>query len=342
MSELKFKESFRTCENITLKQVKLNENNVGLVWNNLKISKIITLDLSKNEFRSLHIDEGAKTMSIFEGFKNLIVLNLSQNPIENLHPNVFANLGKLVHLNLSYTNISKDHYFRCIKNLINLSHLDISGHKVHELTLTRFTKTIGAKFNNLVYLDIRPFNCPKTTKLTPNEWRIIEKHFPNLVTFNGIELKKIKDKTREKSTETVKNYTPVNHSVFFKEINNKIEQNIKELVVKDVDNKEKRGSNISFHDTKPDARTAFYGQSNSCFSPYKRLQKRDRSLNKSADYCDIDTTDLKDQYGSLHEFLNRRKVIDRNISQFTFKKCDQPDKISGKYIADMIDKKLNF
>lgn len=342
MSELKFKETFKSCENITLKHTKLNESNVGRVWKNLKLSKIVTLDLSSNEFKTLHVEEGFKTFCLFEGFKSLIVLNISHNPIDSIHPNVFAGLVSLVHLNLSNTDIGKDHHFRCIKNLPTLKHLDVSGHQVYDLSLVRFAKTIGVALLHLTYLDIRSLNSPKSNQLSHTELKVIEKQFPKLTTYNGVDIKKAKNVKRESSIETIKNRTSVNNSVFFKEINNKLEQNMKEIVIPGFSNKENCGSNNLSQETKYVDKHIYNNQNISCFSPHKEKTERNKSMNKSVDFADINDNCKGEQFSSLHEYLYKRKGCDKNVSQFTFKKSDKPDKSKGKYLADLIDRKLTF
>lgn len=342
MSEQKFKETFQNAENISIKNAKLDETAVGRIWRNLRLSKIITLDLSHNEFKSLHISEGFKTLCLFEGFKNLLVLNLSHNPIENIHPNVFAGLSSLVHLNLSHTHINKDHYFRCIKNLPNLKHLDISGHQVFDMGLVRFSKTVGISFSQLTDLDIRPLNSSKPVQLSQAERMIIEKQFPMLKTFNGVSVKKTKVTKRENSTETVKNRISVNSSIFFKQLNSKLEQSKKELLNGSFNDKENKGSIVSLREPSTADKHIMISQNDSCLTPMKDRVERDRSVNKSADLSDMSDIDVDRQFNSLHEYMVKRKGVEKNLSQFTFKKSDDPEKSKPRYIAEMIDKKLKF
>lgn len=340
MAEQKFKDMFKSAENVTLKHMKLNEANAGAVWRNLKLTKIISLDVSHNEFKTLHIDEGFKTLCLFEGFRNLVVLNLSNNPIDHVHPNAFCGLSSLVHLNMSNTGISKDHHFRCVRNLPSVKNLDLSNHLVYDMSLTRFAKTVGTPLNKLEHLDIRPLNCPKMQAISANDAKIIEKYYPCLKTYNGLIITKPKIHKRNTSTETVKHRTVVNQSTFFRNINNKLDLKMREMVVSTPIKKDNKFDNVSDKENISTDRIVFNDRNSACISPRKEKQENACTPNKSIDFSDMSAHDQKN-ICTLREFFNKKIAVYKAGSLFTFRKCDQPDE-SKVILPSMIDKKLNF
>jgi hypothetical protein len=172
-------------DEVLLVNAKISEHNIVNSWLKLKITTIRKLDLSFNYFTRLYKEMGSKVVCFFDGFSSLEELNLSNNPIEFVHPTNFQTNPRLKILIMENSNINKDLNFRFLKNLKSLEHLSIKGHKVHSLTPAHFYKIVPKEsFPHLRSLDIRSMgsltHCPSS-----KDRELMVKTFPALEQFNG-------------------------------------------------------------------------------------------------------------------------------------------------------------
>jgi hypothetical protein len=170
---------------ILMVNAKISEHNIIDSWTKLKISRIVKLDLSFNYFTRLYKEKGNKVVCFFDGFTLLEELNLSNNPIELIHPTNFSSTPNLRVLLMENTSISKEMNLRFIKNLKRLETLSFKGHKIHSMTSAHFAKMfVKATAVHMKALDIRSMSSLNQL-LAQKEKEAVLKVFVNLESFNG-------------------------------------------------------------------------------------------------------------------------------------------------------------
>jgi hypothetical protein len=90
-----------------------------MIDSNINCHKITMLIICDNKFINLYL--------ICNLFPNLIVLNISNNEIENIDS--IVKLNELQILNLSYNNINNINCIKLLKNLNNLCEVNLSSNK---------------------------------------------------------------------------------------------------------------------------------------------------------------------------------------------------------------------
>lgn len=127
--------------NNKLKEVKLNPSYESLYLNNNSISEIIADDFS--ELKLSRLDLAWNNLTSMEGIEkisSLEVLDLSHNKIGALKLSSFANLKKLVDLNLEETAITNLQH-GTFSQLTALKRLDISYNKLNRIDFDIFTSS---------------------------------------------------------------------------------------------------------------------------------------------------------------------------------------------------------
>ena len=127
---------------VLLANAKLSEKTITDAWLRLKITNVRKLDLSSNYLAKLYKEVGSRVICLFEGFTNLEELNLSNNPLEHIHPHNFHSTPALRVLLLENSSLGKDLNLRFLKNLRALQHLSLKGHRIHSLTHANFSKLV--------------------------------------------------------------------------------------------------------------------------------------------------------------------------------------------------------
>jgi hypothetical protein len=178
-------EDERLGAEVVLVNAKISEHNIIDSWTKLKISRIVKLDLSFNYFTKLYKERGSKIVCFFDGFSHLEELNLSNNPIELIHPNNFSTTPNLRVLLMENTNISKEMNLRFLKNFKRLEILSLKGHKIHTLTTAHFCKMFGKpNATQMRILDVRSMSSLIHLPGQKDKESAL-KIFINLESFNG-------------------------------------------------------------------------------------------------------------------------------------------------------------
>ena len=302
MKAFQQKNLYKEEEIIELKKSKLNEKIIlKNIWPKIYMQNIKYLDLSSNKIKNIFFFINNKAFCIFEGFESLEYLDLSKNPIKETHAKNFGSLKNLKTLKLTNTEISKEHYFRCIKKLDILENLTLKYHKVFKLTLKGLTKQIGKKLS-LTSLDWRFIN-EKQNLLLQKENKIIITYFPNIKTYNGKSISSLIKKSNQLKVEKkyLKNRRTPN-LMSRKSIFNKFQKNlqktpqVKKTFFKSKKRNEERSiSNISRSDIKLyDSDDSFLGK------------KSNIDFNQSFDFKDrsSDKKTMRNFINVFHEKLN--------------------------------------
>ncbi|KAF6073731.1 toll like receptor 5 [Phyllostomus discolor] len=130
---------YRSCNLTQVPQVPNTTENLLLSFNYIKNVTASSFPILE-QLRLLELGTQKTSFSIhkeaFRNLPNLRILDLGNSRLDFLHPEAFQGLPHLFELRLFYCDLSdavlKDGYF---KNLVSLSHLDLSKNQIHSLSL---------------------------------------------------------------------------------------------------------------------------------------------------------------------------------------------------------------
>lgn len=150
---------------------------------------IKNLDLSHCKLEKISKIFLNKTLSIFDHFPNLLILDLSYNKLSVLTANCFKNVKFLQHLDLSNNIIEKSNNFKCLNKLTNLKYLNISENLIYDFKHNDLLILLKpAKFYLMKELNFLMKNYNSKYNITKKDIIIIQHLYPNLAKLNNVNI----------------------------------------------------------------------------------------------------------------------------------------------------------
>lgn len=162
-----------TLSNVTVKTLDLSFNKISKIDKHAFSDNLILLNLKKNELTNLQDETFSNLNSLemlilsknklqylnkntFKGLSNLSKLDLSKNQIETIEPDTFSNLNEIMFLYLKYNRLSTLSADIFLKDMINLTDLELEQNN-----LTALSESLFQRMPNLEEISIggNPWDC---------------------------------------------------------------------------------------------------------------------------------------------------------------------------------------
>lgn len=163
----------KTLSDVTVKTLDLSFNKINNIAKHAFSNNLILLNLKKNELQILEDETFSNLQSLemlilsknkfqrlnkntFKGLSNLSKLDLSKNQIETIEPDTFSSLHELMFLYLKYNRLSILSPDIFLKDMINLTDLELEQNN-----LTALSESLFQRMPNLEEISIggNPWDC---------------------------------------------------------------------------------------------------------------------------------------------------------------------------------------